>query len=512
MMLLPTDARLARRATDGDESAFAAIFKRYHQELYRFCLSIVSRSEDAQDALQNTMVKALRSLPGEKRQIDLKPWLYRVAHNESIELLRRRRESVELHPERLTAVGEPAETAALRERLRRIFDDLELLPERQRSALVMRELGDLDFAQIGEAFATSAAVARQTVYEARLNLRQLEAGREMSCERVTRQLSEADGRVTRRRDIQAHLRACPECREFGDAIASRRRDLAALSPLPAAAAGSILQGLLGGQAVSGGLAGGAAGSFGAGAGKAIATSAAVKAVATVAVVATVGVTAADRGGLIDAGLPGDKAAKEGGGAEAKQANAVKEPRSGPGGSQPARAVRHAAVTRVERHRASVAPAAKPADDRSAAGGNPTQPAAGAESPPDRPVALPTASQHGQETAAAHKAGSTSNRGHGRSHGHAPAAGAHSPQGSEAGPHGSTGAQHQAKGQAKGHAKHGSSGSAAHGHGANPGPPAGAPAGGKGKSRKAEAEAPATPPSASEPGAAKGHHKADEASP
>src|SRR6187200_2452915 len=168
MTPLLSDPRLVRQASDGDQRAFEAIYKRYHQDIYRFCLSILGRSEDAQDALQNTMVKALRALPGERREIKLKPWLYRVAHNESIDLLRRRREGAELDDTQVSAGTEIAETVAQRERLSRLLADLRELPERQRSALVMRELGGLDYEQIGAAFESSPAVARQTVYEARL--------------------------------------------------------------------------------------------------------------------------------------------------------------------------------------------------------------------------------------------------------------------------------------------------------------------------------------------------------
>src|SRR5882762_8541585 len=99
MARLLSDDRLALRATKGDRRAFAAIYRRYHQSLYRYCLAIVGDSQDAQDALQNTMVKVLRALPGEERKIELKPWLYRIAHNESIELLRRRRDTRQLDAE-----------------------------------------------------------------------------------------------------------------------------------------------------------------------------------------------------------------------------------------------------------------------------------------------------------------------------------------------------------------------------------------------------------------------------
>jgi len=317
---LLSDERLARRAAAGDRAAFEEIFRRYHQDLYRFCLATAGNVQDAQDALQNTMVKAMRALPGEKRQIKLKPWLYRIARNESVETVRRRRDSAELDVERTAATWEIAETAATRERLRDLFSDLEQLPERQRSALVMRELGGLGFEEIGETFDTTPAVARQTLYEARQSLRQMEEGREMSCEAVTRALSDADGRVTRRRDFRAHLRSCAGCRAFRDGIAERRGELAAIAPLPLAASAGLLHGLLGGQAsgalgagavsiagsagAGAGGVGGLAGTVGAGAGKVIAASTIAKSAATVAVVAAVGAGAADRGGVIDLPLTG----------------------------------------------------------------------------------------------------------------------------------------------------------------------------------------------------------------
>jgi RNA polymerase sigma factor (sigma-70 family) len=311
---LLSDERLTRRAVGGDERAFAAIFRRYHQPLYRFCLAIVGNPEDAQDALQNTMIKVLRALPGEERKIDLKPWLYRIAHNESIDLLRRRRETRQLDVEQVAPGYGLAEDAATRERLRRLLVDLRELPERQREVLVMREMSGLDFDEIAVAIGSSAAVARQTLYEARQSLRQMEEGREMSCEAVTRALSEDDGRVTRRRDVRAHLRSCAHCRDFGKEIKSRQKDFAALAPLPAVAAAGMLQGLIGGGSqTAAGAAGGAGGSLaatlGGGAAKTIATSAAVKGVATVAVVAAVGVPAADRSGVIHLGLPGEQSPK-----------------------------------------------------------------------------------------------------------------------------------------------------------------------------------------------------------
>jgi RNA polymerase sigma factor (sigma-70 family) len=307
---LMSDSRLTRRAADGDQRAFAAIFHRYHQDLYRYCVAILGDPQDAQDALQNTMVKVLAALPGEQREIRLKPWLYRIAHNEAIDLRRGQRPTETLDAEIPLVEAGPAQAIETRDRVRRLVGDIGMLPERQRGALVMRELGDLSFEQIGAAFGTSAAVARQTVYEARLSLQQMSEGREMDCAAVTKALSDGDGRLLRRRDMRAHLRNCRECRRFEDGLKDRQRDLAAIAPLPAVVATGLLQGLIGGGAGAGSAVGagsaaggGALAGAGAATGKTVAGSVLAKSAATVAVVAVVGVSAADRSGLVDVGLP-----------------------------------------------------------------------------------------------------------------------------------------------------------------------------------------------------------------
>jgi RNA polymerase sigma factor (sigma-70 family) len=395
------------------QRALARAYKRHHQAIYRYCLAIVGNPDDAQEALQNTMVKALRALEGEQRAIQLKPWLYRIAHNESIELLRKRRETSEIDVE-LAASGEGlSETAAKRERLRHLLADLRELPERQRAALVMRELGGLGFEEIGETFETSKAVARQTVYEARLGLRELEAGREMGCEEVMHRLSNADGRVSRRRDIRAHLRNCPDCRAFRDAIGQRREDLAALSPLPVAASAAILHAALGGSQASAAGAGaaGAGTAATAGVGKAVATSVVLKSAATVAAVAAIGTGVADRTGLIDLGLPGDgspKAAKT----------------SGKDGAPP-RGAMHGG-TGEGGHSAASSDGSKSGKGGTTKGHRTEAKTTGSSSHAAPPSSgqLPAASKHGQETAASHGGG----REAGRSHAQGGSPGAGAPQG------------------------------------------------------------------------------------
>jgi RNA polymerase sigma factor (sigma-70 family) len=440
---LLSDERLTRRAVEGDERAFTAIFCRYHQPLYRFCLAIVGNPEDAQDALQNTMAKVLRALPGEERKIELKPWLYRIAHNESIDLLRRRRETRELDAEQPAPGYGLAEDAATRERLRNLLADLRELPERQREVLVMREIAGLDFEEIGTTLETSGAVARQTLYEARQSLRQMEEGREMSCDVVTRALSDGDGRVTRRRDVRAHLRTCAACRSFREEIESREHSFAALSPLPAVAAAGMLQGLLGGsQAATGG---GLAALLGGGAAQTVGVSAAAKGVATVAVVAAVGVTAADRSGVIHLGLPGEggtksSTAEPGAGGAAPAANPGVDKGHAVGAAQEGKAGDEGSKKSMSVDGSGAAKAATPAQGEGASAvkahgleKHPRSPQADskAQGPPvahggggGREAQHPEAAAKGQETAAEHvpplpEAGAGEEKGAGGEKGEAP---------------------------------------------------------------------------------------------
>jgi len=418
MSMLLSDERLARRAAGGEERAFTAIFDRYHQQLYRYCLAIVGDVQDAQDALQNTMLKVLRALPGEERELKLKPWLYRIAHNESIDLLRRRRDTRELDAELAAPAPALADELDSRERLRQLLADLDELPERQRGALVMRELAGLDFAAIGTALDTSAAVARQTLYEARLSLRQMGEGRDMDCLTVTKALSDGDGRVARRRDVRAHLRHCVGCRDFRDEIERREHDFAALAPLPAALAAGLLQGLLGGTGSSSGGAVGSAAIAG-GAAKSIGSSAALKGAAAVLAIAAVGTGAADRGGVIDLGLPGSDGSSSApahratspadGGLPARTTTRVGASGAGGHGSR-LREVRPARV--VEEKRADRSDAAGQSRSGGQEGREAASPTAAAASPRSAAHShgrghekqLPAASGRGQETAAAHKKG------------------------------------------------------------------------------------------------------------
>ena len=294
-----TERSLVRRASDGDPKAFETIFKRHAQELYRYCLAILRRPEDAQDALQSTMANALRSLPGEQREIKLRPWLFRVAHNEAITVLRQRQTTID--PDEVVEQSAPGTDATVsdRERLRTLVADLGSLPEQQRSALVMQELNGMSHDEVASALEISPGAARQAVYEARSALTEIGEGREMGCDNVRQKISARDGRLLRGRKVRAHLRACERCQDFAAGIDQRRTDFAALfPPMPAAAAASVFATVTGGTLSGGG--GAVAGTAGAGGLGAISA----KGAALVAATAAIGVGAAGYSGAVDIPLPG----------------------------------------------------------------------------------------------------------------------------------------------------------------------------------------------------------------
>ena len=216
------DDRLAALAASGNGAAFGAIYERHHRALTRYCQSILMHPEDARDALQETMVKAMRALVAGAPPDAIRPWLFRIAHNEAISLLRRRRPHAGLEA---AAAIPAAATGPVRERLSELVGDLRALPERQRCALLLRELCGLRYGEIAAVLETNEVAARRLVADGRAGLHRFDEGRALDCADVRRTLATGDGRARRARTLRAHVRDCRGCADFEAAVARRRLDL-----------------------------------------------------------------------------------------------------------------------------------------------------------------------------------------------------------------------------------------------------------------------------------------------
>lgn len=217
---------MAMEVAGRDEEAFAHAYEHHLPALVRYAHRILHVREDAEDVAQDAMLAALEAVRDRQNApADLRAWTYRVAHNKAISLLRRRRPHGRPDDADRGEGQDLATVAAVRARLRQLVADLGALPHRQRSALVMRELGGHDYDEIAAALQCSTDAAMQTVFEARSTLMQFEEGRQLECTGIQRLIYDGDGRSLRARRIRAHLRSCDLCLSFERSVATRRHDL-----------------------------------------------------------------------------------------------------------------------------------------------------------------------------------------------------------------------------------------------------------------------------------------------
>ena len=147
-----SDDRLVARLRSGDDAAFEAIYDRHHRDLLAFCRHMLGSREEAEDALQLVFLSMHRHLRTDDRPVRIKPWLYAVARNRCLSVLRARREAVALDD-----VREPstdglvvADEVERRQDLKAMLADLGGLPDQQRAALLLSELGGLSHDDIAE--------------------------------------------------------------------------------------------------------------------------------------------------------------------------------------------------------------------------------------------------------------------------------------------------------------------------------------------------------------------------
>ena len=179
--------------------------------LGRYCRSILRRREEAEEAFGSAMLNAYQALRENRaggERLRVKPWLFRIAHNQCLDALRRRREVEELGDHHASREDGPADRLAVRAELGLLVEDLRTLSEAQRSALVLREFGGLSHVEIAESLETTPARAKALILQAREALGVFRTGRDLSCTEVVRRVALGDGRVLRSREVVAHLRQC----------------------------------------------------------------------------------------------------------------------------------------------------------------------------------------------------------------------------------------------------------------------------------------------------------------
>ena len=170
LLRVQSDERLVDLVRDGNDAAFEAIVARYRRALLRYCSGFMSEAR-AEDAVQQALVSAYRSLRTSQGEMRLRPWLYRIAHNTALNAMRDRGLGHEQLPEEIDGLERPEEAFEKNERLRNVVTALGALPERQRDAIVLRELEGRSYDEIASELGVSDGSVRQLLNRARQTLR-----------------------------------------------------------------------------------------------------------------------------------------------------------------------------------------------------------------------------------------------------------------------------------------------------------------------------------------------------
>ena len=164
-------------ATTAD--GFDLVFAEYYQPIYSYVLRMIGDTEEAADLTVTSFEKAMKAWPRRPADLQVRPWLYRIATNTCLDTLRRRRLIRWLpldvfgrsapHP---VDADDPEDSALRNENAREVRAALARLPDHYRTALILRESEGLSCDQIGEALGISRAAAKVLLFRARERLRQ----------------------------------------------------------------------------------------------------------------------------------------------------------------------------------------------------------------------------------------------------------------------------------------------------------------------------------------------------
>jgi RNA polymerase sigma factor (sigma-70 family) len=230
LLRLASDERLVDALRGGSEVAFEVIYTRYHRGVLSFCRHMLGSVEEAEDAVQHTFIAAYRDLLRSRKPIRLRPWLYTIARNRCLSVLRARREQLPDEPAEPSTEYLSSEVER-RHDLRALLGDLAALAPNQRAALVLAELGDMSHDEIGAVLGCPKEKVKALVFQARSSLIASRTARETSCAEIREQLANLRGGSLRRNTLRRHLRECPGCREYRDQAVALRRELALILPV-----------------------------------------------------------------------------------------------------------------------------------------------------------------------------------------------------------------------------------------------------------------------------------------
>ena len=170
-----TDEELVSRARGGDLDSFNQLILRWERPIYALAYRVIGREEDARDVCQETFLRAFRALPGFKGQAKFSSWVYRIALNLCRDWIRRQRrapvlqmpedvDAIELAAERGPSEG-IEELVARRELSAVVEAAMALLPEEQRTAIILKEYHGMTFQEIADLQGCPLSTVKTRLYQ-----------------------------------------------------------------------------------------------------------------------------------------------------------------------------------------------------------------------------------------------------------------------------------------------------------------------------------------------------------
>jgi RNA polymerase sigma-70 factor (ECF subfamily) len=170
-----TDEDLVSRSRGGDLDSFNQLILRWERPIYALAYRVIGREEDARDVCQETFLRAFRALPGFKGQAKFSSWVYRIALNLCRDWMRRQRRAPTIQipegvdPEELAAERGPAESiedlVVRREMSAVVAEAMALLPEEQRTAILLKEYHGMTFQEIAELQGCPLSTVKTRLYQ-----------------------------------------------------------------------------------------------------------------------------------------------------------------------------------------------------------------------------------------------------------------------------------------------------------------------------------------------------------
>ena len=175
---------------EGDRAEFARLVDAYSEKIYRLALKMLRNEQDAEDVLQETFIKAYHGLQDFRGEAKISTWLYRIATNEALMLIRQREEDQRsLEAEQKTDQGEtysplnlvdwcclPEEELLSAEAMEYLDRAVQQLPEAMRAAFILRDIEGLSTRETADVLDISESAAKTRLSRARLRLRELLSG------------------------------------------------------------------------------------------------------------------------------------------------------------------------------------------------------------------------------------------------------------------------------------------------------------------------------------------------